>query len=68
MCVDSSHNTIEFTDSWLDMESLGTLLNKFGKKGLNPLIFSQLKERTCRTPHPFRVIEVPEPMSGTIFA
>jgi hypothetical protein len=50
------------------MESLGTLLNKFGKKGLNPLIFSQLKERTCRTPHPFRVIEVPEPMSGTIFA
>jgi len=46
MCVESPQDAIEITDSLLDTESFSTVLNKFGKKGLNPLIFSQLKERT----------------------
>ena len=46
MCVDSSQITIKITDYLLDMESFSTLLIKFCIKGLNPPIFSQLKERT----------------------
>jgi hypothetical protein len=55
MCVESSQNTIEISNYLYNVESLNTLLNKFCKKGLNPLIFSQLRERSGLAPYPFRV-------------
>ena len=55
MCVESSHNTIEISDSLLHLEPLSILLNKFCKEGLNPFIFSQLKERIGRAPPPYSV-------------